>query len=131
MLTGWQTVKGKRYFFNKKTGCMHTGWLRTASGNMYYFFHDGVIRPGFQTVQGKIRYFNSNGLMIRNKIVTHKGKGIIWTKTDTGRQVGEIGKETGMLLTEKQEYSSAMPFIQLLMAPDIMQAADILCKRLL
>lgn len=53
---------------------MHTGWLRTASGNMYYFFHDGVIRPGFQTVQGKVRYFNSNGLMIRNKIVTHKGK---------------------------------------------------------
>lgn len=38
MLTTWQTVNRKNYFFDEKKGYMYTGWITTTAGNKYYFW---------------------------------------------------------------------------------------------
>ena len=66
MLTTWQTVNGKTYFFDEKKGYMHTGWVTTAAGNKYYFWNDGVIRSGFHKVNNVYYCFNEKGKMYKN-----------------------------------------------------------------
>ena len=59
-VTGWQTVNGQKYYYNKK-GNMATGW-QTISGSKYYFdTSTGVMLTGLQTVNNKKYYFYSDG----------------------------------------------------------------------
>ncbi|WP_288071665.1 fibronectin type III domain-containing protein [Adlercreutzia caecimuris] len=44
-LTGWQTLSGKKYYFNK-SGKMAKGWLKL-SGKTYYFNGNGAMLKGF------------------------------------------------------------------------------------
>lgn len=44
-LTGWQTLSGKKYYFNK-SGKMAKGWLKL-SGKKYYFNGNGAMLKGF------------------------------------------------------------------------------------
>ena len=34
---GWKTIDGKKYYFNKNTGVMATGWKKFSNGKVYYF----------------------------------------------------------------------------------------------
>ena len=61
MLTAWQTVNRKTYFFDEKKGYMHTGWVTTVAGNRYYFWNDGVIRPGLHKVNNVYYCSNKKG----------------------------------------------------------------------
>lgn len=60
-LTGWQTVKGKKCYFDSN-GSMVTGW-QTIDGLTYYFGSDGAVLTGIQTIGDTKHYFYPDGQM--------------------------------------------------------------------
>ncbi len=69
ILTGWQTIKGKKYYFKVGTGgTMATGWT-TIGGKKYYFKQaDGSMVSGTVLIGGAYHLFDSNG--VYKKIAT-------------------------------------------------------------
>ena len=61
IMTGWQTVDGKTYYFDSK-GRKTVGWLNDG-GKDYYFDLNGVMRTGWQKVSGKWYFLNKDGVM--------------------------------------------------------------------
>ena len=55
MVTGWQTIGGKKYYFKASTGEKVTGWL-SKGGKIYFFDKDGVLRTNCWVKSGKDRY---------------------------------------------------------------------------
>lgn len=45
LVTGWKTVKGRRYYFSKETGARVTGW-QTIGKYRYYFSRKGILQKG-------------------------------------------------------------------------------------
>ena len=68
--TGLRTIGGKKYYFNSVHGYMQTGWFKTQAGNYYYFGDDGVMRTGKQNIDSAEYYFQSSGRRAQNTIVT-------------------------------------------------------------
>lgn len=62
MVTGWQTIDGKKYYFRKSGGRMVTGW-KTLAGKTYYFNKKGVLQTGWKTIGKKKYYFEPDGKM--------------------------------------------------------------------
>lgn len=46
MLSGWQTVNKKTYFFDRSSGCMHSHEILKTDGKRYYLDKNGVRRTG-------------------------------------------------------------------------------------
>ncbi len=75
--TGWQTIKGKRYYFNKK-GVKVTG-LKKIDGEKYYFNKKGVMQTGLKKVKNKTYYFDKTyGYMVtiaryKNYLIDYNG----------------------------------------------------------
>ncbi len=64
VLKNWQTIGGKRYYFDGN-GLLWTqdrGWL-TVGKNQFYFKEDGSVFQGFLELEGDIYYLNANGQM--------------------------------------------------------------------
>ncbi|WP_052352990.1 L,D-transpeptidase family protein [Neobacillus dielmonensis] len=59
--TGWQTIDGKKYFFDKQ-GAMKTGWM-TSDGKKYYLDSNGVMKTGWIDVNGKRFNLDQDGVM--------------------------------------------------------------------
>ena len=55
ILVGWQTIGGKKYFFEENGVMKHDTWQDT-----YYLTHDGWVATGFQTIDGETYYFDPN-----------------------------------------------------------------------
>lgn len=72
-LTGWQTVDGKKYYYNAD-GTMHTGWLTLSSGNKYYITADKGCLTGWQTIGKHKYYFRSDGVMKTGWLKSSKGR---------------------------------------------------------
>ena len=104
MLTGFQTIDGEKYYFNT-SGVMQTG-LQTVSSIKYYFDTNGVMQTGWQTISGKKYYFNSSGAAVTG-LQTIDGKKYYMASTGemlTGYQTVNGKKEyfepaTGILST--------------------------------
>lgn len=64
-LKGWQTIKGKTYYFGKN-GIRRTG-LRSIGGNVYYFGKNGVMRTGVVKIKNKDFDFGADGKLIDRK----------------------------------------------------------------
>ena len=84
--TGWQTIDGKKYYYNTSTGEAYTGFktinkktyyfspkngqmavgLNKIDDELYYFNKKGVRQTGFQTINNKKYYFQSNGIAYVN-----------------------------------------------------------------
>lgn len=63
---GWKKIKGKHYYFSKKTRVMKTGWL-TLKKKKYYLSYRGRRYHGWHTIDGKTYYFNKKtGVMAKN-----------------------------------------------------------------
>jgi len=66
--TGWQTIDGKKYYFNTAAdgteGAMATGW-KQLGGNWYFFSNktdasEGSIQTGWKWIDGKCYYFDES-----------------------------------------------------------------------
>ncbi|MGL6104542.1 N-acetylmuramoyl-L-alanine amidase family protein [Romboutsia sp.] len=65
-LTGWQTIDNSKYIFNKD-GVMQTGWQTIVEGRRSYFAQDGKMMIGWQKIDGKTYFLNTyNGVALRN-----------------------------------------------------------------
>ena len=63
MQYGWQTINGKKYYFNVWTGAAYQGEYKI-DGKWYYFDDNGVMQTGFVTLKdGRIVYYNEQGQM--------------------------------------------------------------------
>ncbi|MEK0224219.1 N-acetylmuramoyl-L-alanine amidase family protein [Bacillus proteolyticus] len=114
ILTGWQEIKGKTYYFSSPYGYMVAGNASDAliEDKYYYFNDDGVlqrstwdgdsyadasgaiVKEGLKEVDGKIYYFqnyNVNKKEIRledqNKIIHVSDKGVLGRVTDLNGKV--------------------------------------------
>lgn len=86
MATGWLTLSGKKYYLNSKNGYAATG--KASVGGKYYLFSDagalytnkmvtdkknktryadakGRMLVGFQTIKGKLYYFDKDGVLLK------------------------------------------------------------------
>ena len=64
MLTGWQCLGGKWYFFNPN-GTMKTGWKKSG-GKWYYLGEDGVmVTDAAVRLPGEVEYsFDADGVCL-------------------------------------------------------------------
>lgn len=68
LLTGWQTVNGKKYYMSKTSYARIENKITTISGNKYWFGKTGkVVTSKWKYKNGSKRYyFNKNGKMLKN-----------------------------------------------------------------
>ena len=60
--TGWQTVFGKTYYYNSKTGNISLGWIED-NGNRYYVtLMDGKLVSQHRTINGIRYWFDESGI---------------------------------------------------------------------
>ena len=64
-LTGWQTIDGKRYYFDAENYCHSYLWGHEIDDKFYYFDADGSMYTGLLTWKsdGTKSYFGSDGVM--------------------------------------------------------------------
>ena len=104
-LTNWQTINGKKYYFDFY-GRMQTGW-----DGQRYFGDDGVMRTGFQKISGYTYYFDSDG----NKVTSWQkingneyyfdSNGRMQTGWDGDRYYGDDGvMRTGLHVVDGKTY---------------------------
>ena len=105
-VTGWQTIDGGRYYFNKQ-GAALTGWKRIGrdtyffngadhgkmmtgwagiNGRRYYFGSDGVMRTGWVTIDGDTYYFTDKGVCLAGK--SYLIDGMVYSFDSSGRLTG-------------------------------------------
>lgn len=90
MIKGLKKINGEKYFFNRQTGEMMTGWIEdgydsqthekrwfysdtigkiqkgwlASNGNWYYLdLYDGLMQTGFQSINGEKYFFDRHGVM--------------------------------------------------------------------
>ncbi len=102
--TGWQTIDGKKYYFNAK-GVMQKNGIKTINGKKYYFDKKGVMKTGWQTIGKKKYYFNAKGVMQTNGIKTINGKKYYFDK----KGVMKTGWQT---ISKKKYYFDAKGVMQ-------------------
>jgi len=74
MVTGWQKIDGKWYFFDEKTGAMRTGWIYD-KGTWYYLNDAGVMQIGWMDWKGKRCYLDpASGHCYVSRTATIDGK---------------------------------------------------------
>ena len=105
-LTGWRTIDGKRYHFNKY-GVMHKG-MKTIDGKVYYL-KNGVktVKEGWHTIKGERYYGYSNGTFankakkIKKHVYMFRSNGQLITKKGLFRYKGKwyYGAGKGRLKT--------------------------------
>lgn len=78
--SGWETVDGKRYYYDPETGEMQTGWLVLTNGSIsrrYFFGEDGAVMTGFfrtDTNTSPVYYADEEGAVVKGGIHTIDGK---------------------------------------------------------
>ncbi|WP_083595968.1 N-acetylmuramoyl-L-alanine amidase family protein, partial [Bacillus sp. NH11B] len=101
ILTGWQEIKGKTYYFSAPYGYMVAGnGSDSQIENKYYYFNDGVlqrstwegdsyadasgafVKEGLKEVDGKIYYFQNYN--VNKKEVRIEDRGVILHFSDKG-----------------------------------------------
>jgi N-acetylmuramoyl-L-alanine amidase len=58
LMTAWQTIGGKRYYFSVKDGRMLTGLQKIGNNKYYLSPKDGHMLTGLQTIKGRKYYFH-------------------------------------------------------------------------
>lgn len=78
--SGWETVDGKRYYYDPETGEMQTGWLVLTNGSIsrrYFFGEDGAVMTGFFRTDANtspVYYADEEGAVVKGGIHTIDGK---------------------------------------------------------
>ena len=77
--SGWETVDGKRYYYDPETGEMQTGWLVLTNGSIsrrYFFGEDGAVMTGFfrtDTNTSPVYYADEEGAVARSRSAGSSG----------------------------------------------------------
>ena len=74
MVTGWQKVDGKWYFFDEKSGAMKKGWIFWNGSWFYLDPESGVMRTGWIDYKQKRCYLEPSGRALRNCVRVIDGK---------------------------------------------------------
>ena len=74
MVTGWQKIGGKWYFFDEKSGAMKKGWILWSGSWFYLDPETGVMHTGWIDYKAKRCYLEPSGRALRNCIRTIDGK---------------------------------------------------------
>jgi len=74
MVTGWQKIAGKWYFFDEKSGVMRKGWIFWDGSWFYLDPESGVMHTGWVDYKSKRCYLEQSGRALRNCIRTIDGK---------------------------------------------------------
>ena len=74
MVTGWQKIDGKWYFFDEKSGAMRKGWIFWSGSWFYLDPTDGHMHTGWIDYKQKRCYLEPSGRALRNCIRTIDGK---------------------------------------------------------
>ena len=94
---GFQTLAGKKYYFDPKTGRALKGW-QTIHGKKYYFNSSYVMKTGLQKIGSYYYYFSkTHGYMYQKGFGKVGGKQYYFDKT-TGRA------QTGWLTEDGRKY---------------------------
>ena len=104
---GWQTIDGKKYYFNKSAS-KETGWLEIGNDS-YYLGSDGAMRTGFVKVGSATHYFKSDGKQQKTGWATIDNKKyyfgaynkLCFGITSVGGTKYVLHPETGELVTKK------------------------------
>ena len=70
---GWRSSGGKYYFYDFKGNLLTSQWI-TYKNNDYYVGADGARVTGKQTIDDKVYYFGSDGLLLKNAWFQSDGK---------------------------------------------------------
>ncbi len=60
--TGWQTVSGKQYYYNPKTGNISLGWIEYENNRYYVTLMDGKLVSQYRTINGTRCWFDESGV---------------------------------------------------------------------
>lgn len=63
LVTGWQKINGKWYYFYPEGYAMYPEGIREINGEKYYFDKSGAMQTGWFTKDGFICYSNSSGVI--------------------------------------------------------------------
>ena len=74
MVTGWQKIDGKWYFFDEESGAMQTSWIFWDGSWFYLDPESGVMHTGWIDYKAKRCYLEPSGRALRNCIRTIDGK---------------------------------------------------------
>ena len=66
MVTGWQKIDGKWYFFDEKSGAMKKGWIFWSGSWFYLDPETGVMHTGWIEYKGRKCYLEPSGRALRN-----------------------------------------------------------------
>ncbi|MBR4864381.1 MAG: hypothetical protein IKU07_07385 [Oscillospiraceae bacterium] len=69
--TGWAEIDGFRRYFSP-TGAVCTGWV-TAPDGIHHWLPDGTEAMGKQVIEGKLYFFDQEGILITNSTVEDEG----------------------------------------------------------
>lgn len=106
-VTGWKEINGSHYYFHKTKGYLYRDKLLTSKKNnvcyvakngkrvsnkwvtwenkRYYMGANGFAVKNFQTIKGKVYYFNkTHGYLYKNKKLTAKSSGNVYYATSNG-----------------------------------------------
>lgn len=74
MVTGWQKIDGKWYFFDEKSGAMRKGWIFWHGSWFYLDPETGVMHTGWIDYKQKRCYLEPSGRALRNCVRVIDGK---------------------------------------------------------
>ena len=74
MVTGWQKLDGKWYFFDEKSGAMKNGWIFWNGSWFYLDPETGVMHTGWIDYKQKRCYLEPSGRALRNCVRVIDGK---------------------------------------------------------
>ena len=63
---GWQTISGKKYYFHPTTGVMQTGWIKVNGREYYMDKSTGAMVTKKGTYDGRKGQFNPDGALVYN-----------------------------------------------------------------
>lgn len=127
-VTGWQKIKGKRYYFDKDGVMLKSQWKKDGD-DKYYLGKNGVAATGWKEIKKSTYYFAADGKMATGDVkmglslCSFDEDGKLVSKKDAQIDPGQPmvaltfddgpGKRTGELLDALEKYNAHATFFML------------------
>ena len=95
MVTGWQKIDGKWYFFDEKSGAMRKGWIVWKEAWFYLDLTDGHMHTGWLDYKNKRCYLDDSGRALCDCIRVIDGKTY---QFDKGCYATELSAEASQVI---------------------------------